>query len=113
MFAAIYADRNAERGLPSVGLDAMSSVSQALDALLRLRRVDERQHIEILHLELADLVAWFFALLTLYQGEHDFAFERTFASTYPGSCPVCKQPKCACKQDYSEKRLVNWRTHFH
>lgn len=111
MFAAIYGAPNAKRGLYGVGLDAMSSVSQALDALMRLRPVQKgRQQVDILHLELADLVAWFFALLTLYQSEHDFDFERAFATEYAGKCPVCDRPMCQCHDIDDEDRLVNWRS---
>jgi hypothetical protein len=107
MFHRIYGERNEQAGRKHICLYALSKVHRVNDALLRLRSLEQLRDVDILHLELADLVAWFFALLDLHG--RDYAFEEAFALRFEEGCPYCHQESCKCPEVQHEIRLAAWR----
>ena len=110
MFASIYGSANSRKGLDGVCSEAQASVSQVLDALLRLKTLVAFKEGDILQLELADLAAWFFALLNVFCVGHDYDVGAAITEMYGSGCPVCELRICQCLSVDNEIRLVNWRS---
>lgn len=109
MFKTIYHDRNRSAGIDAVGVDALAAVAQFTDAFLRLRSLKELDAVEIVPLELADLLAWFMALVNLANEDGPVDLQRDFEAMYPGTCPKCGNEVCTCPDLEHELRLINWR----
>ena len=107
MFDRIYGPANRSGGMAAACLHAYSEVAEVMDALLRLKSLERLSEVDVLHFELADVVAWFFALLNLYDREYDF--ERAVSDMFPGRCYRCRQEICGCPPIDTEIRLINWR----
>lgn len=87
-----------------------SEVAEVMDALLRIRSLREMDEVVILHLELADVLAWFFALLRVYRGiRPSYFFPSGFAQLYNKGCYACEASPCVCPETESERRMANWR----
>jgi len=107
MFATLYGEQNKKHGLELVCLHAVGAVNDVFDALLRVRSLEELRQVDVLHLELADLVAWYFALLNMYDPAFDC--ERALDEAFDGQCYACKSSPCRCDAIEHEIRLANWR----
>lgn len=107
MFRRIYGERNTATGLEECCMHFIREIIEALDAILGLKSLRELNEVMVLHLELADIVAWFFAVVDRY-GEN-FDFEGEFWRTFPGRCYRCKMPSCRCEGVDTELRLAAWR----
>jgi serine/threonine protein kinase len=107
MFRRIYGQANREAGVAEVGLHTFSEIAEATDALLHLTSLKDTVQVTVLHLELSDLVAWFFALVNVYRPDYSFVdhFDRQFAE----GCFACHQAPCGCPSIEHELRLASWR----
>jgi|LQYC01.1.fsa_nt_gi Serine/threonine protein kinase len=94
MFKRIYGQKNQIAGIDSVSLHAFFEIDEARDAMLKIDSLERFRNKDIWHLELADLTAWFFALLNLYDENYDFEIE--FQEFFQGKCYVCKREICIC-----------------
>ena len=95
MFARIYGESNIERGVPFLVSRAYSETAEAVDAFLHLLSSDSGFPVTILHLEMSDLVAWFFALLnSSSRAEH---FEAEFEALFGSGCFACHNEGCTCR----------------
>lgn len=104
VFARMYGGANGAAGLDATLLHVYSEVAEALDAVLHLSPEDGRLSAMALHLELADLTAWFFALVNFY--DLDFDLDARFADVFQNGCYACEQPICVCGTPVG---VENWR----
>ncbi len=107
LFERIYGAQNKGNGIQFVCIHMLGAVNDVIDALLRVRSLEELREVDVLHLELADLVAWYFALLNMYDPRFDC--ETAFDGTFRGRCYSCGQAPCRCEPIENEIRLANWR----
>jgi len=107
MFRRIYGKKNRHDGILRVAKQAYAEHAGAVDALLSLRSLEELREVHILHLELSDLVAWFFALLNFHN--KDFSFVSSFEKLFGRGCYACKSASCVCPGVEHELRLASWR----
>ena len=103
-FERMYGDLNRQEGLESTVNHAYSEVAEAMDAVIHLMPADDSRSLLAMQLEFSDLVAWFFALLNLYDQEYDLpdAVRRTFSD----GCYACKEKQCRCPEPLG---VSNWR----
>ncbi len=109
VFRRIYGEKNRASGLEAVSRHTLSEHAEATSALLRIRSLDEMQEVTVLHLELADILAWFLALLNAY-GDPDYNFNRSFDQLFADGCYQCRQTPCSCPEIETELRLPTWRS---
>lgn len=89
---------------------AFSEVAEAMDALIRLPSLKVVDEVKILHLELADITAWFYALLRIYTEEvPGYFFVKEFDSVYADGCYKCASSPCECPDVPAELLMSNWR----
>jgi len=82
-----------------------------MDALLRLPSLRALDEVTALHLEFADIIAWFFALLRQYSHDQPaYFFATAFDETFDGGrCYECHHRPCDCPEAETEKRMASWR----
>jgi serine/threonine protein kinase len=116
MFQRIYGKRNKQEGVNQVALRLLLEINEAADALLQLDSLKGFDSIDVMHLEMADVVAWFFALFNVLEGQSGildlgYDFEKEFFEMFNGKCYKCDLVKCRCSNAGMEIELFNWR-HF-
>lgn len=114
MFRDVYGARNKAAGLDSVSLRLLLEVNEALDAVLQIDSLTKFDSVDVVHLELADVIAWFFGLLNILEAEPkilgpEYDFESEFFKMFNGKCYKCTEPKCRCPETTKEIQLFNWR----
>lgn len=107
MFQRIYGDRNKSAGLTSVSLHLFLEINEASDATLKVKSLQTFDSIDILQLEVADVIAWFFAIVNLV--DFNYSFEAEFFKMFNGKCYQCTFPSCRCTDVTTEIQLFNWR----
>jgi len=106
--ADIYAARDGE--VSELCRHSFSEVAEAMDALIRLPTLRQLDEVVVLHLELADVVAWFMALLRAYvKQEKGYFFPREFEKYFSSGCYLCHEEPCACIETEPEIRMADWR----
>ena len=94
-------------GIHAIAAHALSETAEAMDAALSF---SPRTGIEArcaLHLELADLTAWFYAVYNYCVCLDDtLSFEPVFDKLFSAGCYVCKEYTCTCKAPVG---VENWR----
>lgn len=103
-FRRMFGPINDTVGVPSTKLHAYSEVAEAMDALLRFQDTEDLKHRTVLHLELSDLLAWFFALLNGYN--HNYSFLESFEAFFKDGCYACHGTPCVCQDD---RGMLTWR----
>lgn len=106
-FRRIYGSSNIAVDATTVLNHVYSEVAEAAEAILRLESLDDAEAVLILHLEVSDLVAWFFAMLNIY--DPDYAFVEEFESMFEEGCYACSKYPCRCPGMRHERALANWK----
>ncbi len=106
-FRRIYGARNAAVGPNDVGVHFFLELGEVFDDLHRIKALLRRKRISMLHLELSDLAAWYFALANFY--DDSFDLQAMVLNTFPGECYRCHQPVCQCIAEDSEIRQDDWQ----
>lgn len=110
LLGRIYEERNAKHGAGGVSAHTTESALRALGAMIHFDD-ESSEGIEILHLELADTLAWILALVDEYSRLSPYDFHRAFATTFPLGCYKCGATRCRCMPLPSDIRLANWRSY--
>jgi hypothetical protein len=93
-----------------VSRHAFAEVAEAMDALLRIDALRRHDDIVILRLEIADIIAWFFALLRVYlREEQGYFFPARFSDFYANGCYACAEIPCNCPEVDPELNMSTWR----
>ena len=98
-FRRMYGTRNDEAGRAAVIRHGYEEVCEAAEAALKVPDLEPTE-IDNLHLEVADLWAWFFALA--HFADDDFDLEASFGAFYR-HCPDCGEGPCA-----GQGRCTGW-----
>lgn len=107
-FEAVYSHNDGE--ISEMSRHAFAEVAEAMDAMLRLPSLKILDEVIVLHLELADIIGWFFALLRHYTHRRpDYFFVREFESLYRNGCYNCSEIPCVCATAEPELRMSSWR----
>lgn len=108
-FASIYAVHNAEQGLDVQNAVArcLSAVVDVQDAIKRLPTLEVLNQIDILHSELADLYAWLFTVVNLY--DSNWNLEQHFLQLFTNACYTCNNEPCKCPEIDQEVKVAKYR----
>ncbi|MBP9663851.1 MAG: protein kinase [Pyrinomonadaceae bacterium] len=114
MFERIYGARNRTAGIDRVCLRLSLEIQEAADALLKIDSLKMIDSLDVMQLEMADIVAWFFALLGILTSDpntlgEDYDFEVEFFSMFNDKCYRCGARKCRCPEATKEIELINWK----
>jgi serine/threonine protein kinase/NTP pyrophosphatase (non-canonical NTP hydrolase) len=111
MFDRIYGETNEKQGLDVLARRAQAEVFGVADALLRIKTLEDLREVDVLHLELADLVAWFFAVVNAYlRRESEYDFVENYATIFhDGTCYRCGGRPCVCPDADEELKMFDWR----
>jgi len=75
--------------------------------MVKIKSLTE-EDIDVLHIELADIVAWYFALVIV--ADLDQELETRFFRMFDGRCYKCERLKCRCiEKPGAAIDLFNWR----
>jgi serine/threonine protein kinase len=98
MFDRLFGESNRKQGLNATLLHMYSELGEAMDAVLHLLPEDEETSLLALHLEISDLIAWFYATLNMYNHRHhDYDFLESFSRTFASGCYACNCNPCECE----------------
>lgn len=105
-FKQIYGEAN--RAVPFEGLMLRFFMehAEAQEAVLELSGREDADAVTVLHLELSDLFAWFFAVLNAFEARTEYRFVESFKAFFEDGCYVCHRSPCECP---SSTRLLSWR----
>jgi len=91
----------------AVVLHLFLEINEAADACLKVSSLKAFESVDILQLEMADVIAWFFALLNVANLKD--GFEEKFFGVFNSKCYKCHLTTCRCDEVTNEIDLVNWR----
>lgn len=105
----IYSKANADRPILDLAFWTLLEAAQVVDAVSRLDSIKRTESPEVLPLELADVLAWLFALADYYRRTTDdsYSLAEQFDRVYR-SCPDCLRSPCECPLVADELRMVNY-----
>lgn len=115
MFSEYYADLEQMYGEKDgsaieVACHTLGEAAGVMSAWLRMDTLLRHDDMVILQLEIADTIAWFFALIRVYVQENpQYQFVQEFDSLYANGCYSCKTAPCACNGRDVELTMSSWR----
>jgi len=111
-FDSIYGARNQKASIGFLCLQMLKECGEAMDAVSRLE-VSDRASALVVELELADVAAWYIALVNFYRRSHP-EFNLTtmvrvhYAPRGQWQCPRCGQRSCQCPPRYATNFVNEW-----
>ena len=107
--AGIYGPRDGD--VSEMCRHAFAEVAEAMDAWLRIDKSKRHDDLVILRLELADVVAWFFALLRAYKRlAPNYSFVEAFDKFFAHGCYACQLTPCGCPAADVGLNMSTWRS---
>lgn len=103
-FDRLFGAANRDEGLDSVIGHNYSEIAEAMDAVIHLLPSDDSKSVLAMQLEFSDLIAWYFALLNLFDNEYDLP--QAVLETFSRGCYACETTQCSCPEPLG---VSNWR----
>lgn len=110
VFRQLYGQRNAGLTLAELAFKSLSEHTSAVEALIRVGSLKETKNLQILILEIADTIAWLFAIiLRVQEALDDYDVEADVLEFYSRGCYRCSHMPCTCPTTLREVHLAQWR----
>ncbi len=90
----VYGERNRAQGAEAVAYAFMRRIIRTTGVLADGPRVGSNRDVSLVHLELADVLAWFITLVALVHADADL--EAVIETAFSEGCYACRSEPCRC-----------------